>query len=192
MSAALGESPDSTCLAAELPNHFRFAKAGPSGLASLDAIQAHWRGLRGRLPRSVELVAVAYADHSVAGCPAVEAIIAQASQDGLKYVLVDTFHKQGQSLIDLHSSNVIRGWIDSAIKSGLWISLAGSLQLKHCQQLVSDGAVPHCWGARGDVCVPSKTARRTGALDPERLRLWAAFIADEASTRSAPSSLQNC
>lgn len=145
-----------------------------------------------RLPRGTELVAVAYADHVSAGCPSVEAILRQAASVGLKHVLVDTFQKNGQSLTDHHPKEAIRDWIEGAAANGLWISLAGSLRLPQCQQLVDDDVVPHCWGVRGDACTPARTGRRTGDLDPKRLQLWADFIADAASTRSAPSSLQSC
>ena len=192
LSAALGESPRSMHKAADLPAGFRFAKAGPSGLATLDAIHDHWSVVAERLPHGTTLVAVAYADHVSAGCPSVESILGLAASVGLKHVLVDTFQKNGQSLTDHHPNDAIRDWIEVAAASGLWISLAGSLRLQQCQRLVDDAVVPHCWGARGDVCVPSHTGRRTGDLDPDRLRLWADFIADAASTRLAPSSLQSC
>ncbi|WP_083904858.1 (5-formylfuran-3-yl)methyl phosphate synthase [Rhodopirellula sp. SWK7] len=172
LSAALGESNTASSIAALVPNEFRFAKVGPSGLRSSEQLRCLWDSLP--LPPTVELVPVSYADHEAAGCLAPADVLATVIESGHKRLLIDTFSKNGQSLTDHLSDAHLASLLKTAHNAGIWIALAGSIQLPQAQRLHEIGIVPGCWGVRGDVCRPNESGhlQRTGSLDPNRVLRW--------------------
>ena len=178
LSAALGESAEATQRASQLPAAFHYAKAGPSG-CDVEKLTRLWTELRIRLPRRVELVAVAYADHVAAQTLSVESILRHAAKLGFRRLLVDTFDKTtGASAIDQLGSARIAAIGNLARQHRLWWALAGSLTLEQTNQLRnrlgSSRDLPNCVALRGDVC----TAGRNTAICPQRLKQWQLAIHD--------------
>lgn len=176
LSAALGEWEQATEIAGSVPPEFAFAKMGPGGCNSESQLQDHWGTVRRRLPRPVELVAVAYADHAAADCLSAESILDLADRQGFARILLDTFQKQEGSTIDIWGGDRLVQFGADAHRRGLWWALAGSLTLSECdlidQWQPSLCWRPNCYAVRGDVCERS----RTGTLSPARLRAWESML----------------
>ncbi len=172
LSAALGESSTAIELATFVPDSFRFAKVGPSGFQEISQLQQLWQSLP--LPESVELVPVAYADHEQAGCCEASEVLRAVIACRRSRLLIDTFLKDGRSLTDHLSLTQLTNLLTQARAAGVWVALAGSIRLEQAECLHGLGIVPDCWGVRGDVCrYDDDTARRrSGGLDPDRLRWW--------------------
>lgn len=184
LSAALGEPEQAQSIADQLPAEFSFAKAGPSGCDRVDKMEALWQATRNRLPDSVELVAVAYADHQAAGTLPAEQILSAAVDNGFRRILLDTFKKQGRSAVQCLGANRLMEFGRFADQHQLWWSLAGSINLQHLRLIPTlfpdPSAAPDCVAVRGDVC----ESDRSGALSRCRLQAWK----DQLSKRASSSS----
>lgn len=130
------------------------AKAGPAGLD-----ERAWRRAFARfaaiLPAETAPIAVAYADWAVAGAPPPDAIIAGAG--ACAGLLIDTFDKQGPALLELATSETLRGWIQAAHARGLLTALAGRLTLESIPHAVALG--PDVVAIRGAACVGGRSGR---------------------------------
>lgn len=171
ISAALGEFDQAIDVAADLPHRFDYAKMGPSGQSTTAELLQAWKRVREALPISVELVAVAYADHLAAGTMPVDEIFAIARQAGFKRVLVDTFVKDGRSSREHLGQSELERLIQQARDSDTWFALAGSLCLSDAPWLTSDHG-PQCIGLRGAVC----DGDRTNTLSLERCMEWRGLL----------------
>ncbi|MEO1527363.1 MAG: (5-formylfuran-3-yl)methyl phosphate synthase [Planctomycetota bacterium] len=173
MSAALGESESARQRCGDVPASFRWAKAGPSRTDEMTLTRL-WSDLRDGLPSSVELVAVAYADHQRASCPDAATVFRLAAEEGIERVLIDTFSKDGVSSIDWIANQLPRlGRF--ARDNAMWWCLAGSIKLRQLESQTDDDVIePDCYAVRGDICEGS----RTDSLSPKRLRRWQQWIAD--------------
>lgn len=176
LSAALGEPSQAEETAGHVPDEFQFAKSGPSGLTSSDALREHWNRLRSKLPSSVELVAVAYADHEKASALTPELILETAVAVGLKRILIDTFDKRSGSSTQIMGEERLGTFGRLARSNQLWWSLAGALTLEDAMELVHEpggrGHLPDCVAVRGDIC----RSTRTSDLCSDRLRKWQRWI----------------
>lgn len=83
---------------------------------------------------------------------------------GFAGVMLDTARKSGRALPDVIGVEGITAFLVEARRSGMFAGLAGSLAVKHIEQLVALGA--DMVGFRGALCVGQ---RRTATLDPERV-----------------------
>ncbi|QDT09572.1 hypothetical protein K239x_15180 [Planctomycetes bacterium K23_9] len=185
LSAALGERSDMLQIASSVPPSFAFAKVGPSQCDSPQDLLQLWDDAAQRLPASVELVAVAYADYGNAACLPPEEVFELASQRGMKRCLLDTFTKTGVATLDALGIERLRRLATLARSRGIWWTLAGSIKLSHLEQLLANRIDPHCIGIRGDAC----DQNRTSSLSSERLKLWSdtmgkrkAIAADDAAS----------
>jgi len=168
LSAAMGEFSDAIEIADAVPPAFSFAKMGPAGCESTDLLCQRWTAVRGRLPRNVELVAVAYADHEAANCPPPHEVFAAALESKMHTWLVDTFEKRGKSTIDQLSIEHLSAISKLAIDSRSTWAIAGSLKLAALAYLRTAQLTPHWIGVRGDVCDHA----RTGRLSKLRVQDW--------------------
>ena len=168
LSAALGEFEEAHRVAASVPASFTFAKAGPSGCRSPSAIKTLWQSVGDELPNSVDLVAVAYADHAQANCLAPEVILRLAHDAGLRWVLIDTFVKRGRSSIQHLGWHRLRQLAESAARHQMALALAGTIRREDRVRCHAHGLRVDCYGVRGDVC----TAGRAGQLDLGRVKRW--------------------
>lgn len=179
-SVALGELKTlDTQTAIELMQLFPIAKVGLAGLSSaataatasapaslsaemlskLDKLSQHER-----LPG--QLVLAAYADHQRAAGPSPDSVIELARRLGSRYVLVDTFVKDGSGLFRWYSPAQLAALGKRARSIGAQLVVAGSLNSADWPLLCA--AEPAIVGVRGGVC----TADRTSELCPERIRQW--------------------
>lgn len=168
LSAALGELDAAVTLASWVPPQFRFVKAGPVGARSVDELISGWQRVRTELPSSVELVAVAYADHEQAHTLPAEAIYAAAWDAGLSTWLLDTFVKDGRTSVEHLGVDRLKSLLQYATKVNARFALAGSLTQASIQPLLTNAIWPSWFAVRGDVCDQG----RTGRLSPERISSW--------------------
>lgn len=173
LSAALGECDEAISLASRVPPRFTYAKAGPAGVESMERLSRYWEQLRQRLPASVELVAVAYADYEVASCPDPASIFAAARACGIKTWLLDTFGKAAQQgvvhRIAAEQFRVLRAMADQA--DARWV-LAGSIRIDDAIGLASQSIQPDLFGVRGDVCDTS----REGNVVTQKVIRWLELV----------------
>ena len=168
LSVALGEFDQAVDLAADVPGAVAFAKAGPANCQTLRQLTSAWTRLRDRLPESVSLVAVAYADHRAAACLPPQEIFEQAASMGIKTWLIDTLHKNGQSTLDQLSVETLSGIAQLAkLNQAQWV-LAGSIRLAAARGYARLGPLPDLFGVRGDVC----HGQRTGEISPQSVQRW--------------------
>ncbi len=172
LSAALGEWDQATTLAARVPPSFRFAKAGPAACRTLTRWRETQRVLRDRLPPTVNLVAVAYADHSLANAPPPHELFAAASEMGIKTWLLDTWEKRGSTALKCLGLQALVEIQSLAANCGASWVLAGSLRLHHACYLIERGVVPHRFGIRGDAC----EGDRTGEISVRRVKRWTHWL----------------
>lgn len=179
LSAALGEIDQAVSIAPTLPSDFEFAKAGPSEITQPNLLKSAWSTLRSRLPRSVELVAVAYADHEAANSLNVETILRTAAQIGFRRILIDTFDKSRGSSVEILGAARLSAFARTAADARLWWSLAGSVKLAHVAEIrtLFQGTPwgPDCAAVRGDLCRDG----REGQLCPIRMQAWADVVGQQ-------------
>jgi uncharacterized protein (UPF0264 family) len=174
LSAALGEQDSAADLAASVPPRFAFAKAGPSGVQTTERLVRQWKRLRHLLPETVELVAVAYADHRNACCPEPEAIFSAASRAGLGTWLLDTHGKNdGRDSVAWMTVSRLKRLAAMAQESGSRWVLAGSIRSETALSLARHNVRPDWFGVRGDVCDGS----RGGRLVVEKVAGWLDLVA---------------
>lgn len=172
LSAALGEFHQGIEVAAAVPKQFRFAKVGPSGSLSIENLHGRWQEIRSRLSPDIELVAVAYADHRAASCPAPDEVFGLAAKIGLKTWLVDTFEKDGKSTLDHLSGTELLSISAFAKQYGAKWVLAGSMRIEMLEGIRLAKICPDLFGVRGDVCMES----RGSELSVQRIGRWLARL----------------
>ena len=178
LSVALGELSDwdGDATIPTLPQTVTYAKMGLSDCASRPAWREEWTLVRSRLDqqRQVPLkwVAVAYADSRDASSPVVADVLNAAIETDCAGFLIDTWTKDGRSLldeIDLASLKTISRTCQSA---GLFLALAGRLdkaQLARLQEIEIDVVA-----IRSAACAGSD---RTSQVDPDRVHAFHAELA---------------
>ena len=124
---------------------FSFRKLGLAG--SGDGWADEWQSLRTRLGDGPAWVAVAYSDWQSVSAPEPSAVLSEAIAAGCAGVLVDTFEKTRQSTVDL----TWRPWVDRAHEAGLFVALAGGLDVAEIERLAPLG--PDLYAVRGAACV---------------------------------------
>ena len=185
VSAAIGDMPNlpgTAALAAFGAAHSgaAFVKVGLWGATTeADAI-ALLRVVREAAPDAV-VVAGAYADaRRVPHAPlAPEALPRAARAAGVDVCLLDTAVKDGRGILDWLSLEALTALVDEAHELGLEIALAGALRAEDLPVVCATGA--DVVGVRSAACADG---RRTGALDPSRVRaLRAACAATPRASR---------
>ncbi len=173
VSAALGEwldwraGPKLPALGASLS----YLKLGLAGAGRIE----EWREDFGRFCRQLcdedetfsdaSLVAVAYADWKAAEAPRPEEVLDFAAANGFPVILIDTWRKDGTSLIDWLSPEALLSLIDHAHAGGLDVALAGSLRMREIRTVLTLGA--DILAVRGAVC---RGGARTASIDPVAVR----------------------
>jgi uncharacterized protein (UPF0264 family) len=180
VSAALGELK-------EQPDVYRdtglkYAKWGLAGLA-----QGDWRhllitardGLQ-QTPAHCRLVAVAYADWRRAAAPSPTEVCHFAVEHGCGAFLLDTWHKDGSTLLDWLALPEIAKLGRQCRTGGVPLALAGSLGPKQIARLRS--VTPQWFAVRGAVCAGGK---RYGGIDAAAVR----ELTEIAAGRIKPAKL---
>src|SRR5439155_25685623 len=102
-------------------------------------------------------VAVAYADGLRAEAPAISEVVGFTEFVPWKAVLVDTFVKDGSTLLHYLSVEEITALVQTCRASGLKVALAGSLGLAEIERL--RGAAPDWFAVRGAACAGGREGR---------------------------------
>jgi uncharacterized protein (UPF0264 family) len=150
-----------------------FIKVGFAGVASPARIVEALRQAveaAAALPAPAAVIAAAYADSDGAGSAAPDAISDAAITAGAGGVLIDTWEKNGFTLLDRLTVPELSRWVVRMRSAGMLTALAGSLGQDAIAMLAE--ADPDVVGVRGAVC----SGGRGGTLDPCRLRLLRARI----------------
>jgi (5-formylfuran-3-yl)methyl phosphate synthase len=185
VSAAIGDMPNlpgTAALAALGAAHSgaAFVKVGLWGASTEAEAVALLRTVREAAPDAV-VVAGAYADaRRVASAPlAPELLPRVAGAAGVDVCLLDTAVKDGRGLLDWLAPDALKTLVTEAHELGLAIALAGALRADDLPVVDATGA--DIVGVRSAACADD---RRTGSLDPTRVRaLCAACAATPRASR---------
>lgn len=130
VSAAAGELldwPTSPARALQQVAGVAQLKLGLSGCAQREW-QELWRTAQSEIAQTgKELVAVMYADHAAAGSPPPADVVSLAIDARARWLLVDTFDKHGDSLLDCLTAHELRSLFQRAQRHGLTTACAGRL-----------------------------------------------------------------
>jgi uncharacterized protein (UPF0264 family) len=167
VSAALGE-----LLQAPAPSAvtgLSYAKWGLAGCSSTGTTD--WRqALRESAVRLAQadpgcrLVTAAYADWQRAGSPSPEVVCAAVEEEGWGVVLLDTWGKDGSTLLDWMPADAVARLCRRCRAGGVRIALAGSLDVPQITLLRQ--AEPDWFAVRGAAC----RGGRNGPLDETAVR----------------------
>jgi uncharacterized protein (UPF0264 family) len=135
-----------------------------------------WRGLATTLAKGIgnpnRLILVHYADANESAAPSWREILLTAREIGSEYLLIDTWGKNGRSLLDFYSVEALQSMIAEANAFGFRVAIAGSLPLEALRSLASLGAD---WiGVRGAVC---DGPHRTGSICETKVSIALAKLA---------------
>jgi uncharacterized protein (UPF0264 family) len=109
------------------------------------------------------VVPVAYADHANARTPSPEAVFEAAAAAGAGAFLIDTYSKDGRTLLDWVALDRLRPLAAKARSAGFLFSVAGSLDADALERV---GGLADVVGVRGAVC----RGGRKGSVDAALVR----------------------
>jgi uncharacterized protein (UPF0264 family) len=149
----------------ELP--LTYVKWGLAGYKSGPAWGEELLETRRQVPAGVEVVAVAYADWEKANSVPPAEVARFAKRFRYRAFLLDTFAKDGKTLLDWMTPAEVAELVAGLKRSGVRVAVGGSLKLEQIRQL--KGVAPDWFAVRGAVCAGGK---RDGILDPVRVKKW--------------------
>ena len=128
-----------------------------------------WRELAAALAKGIgtsnRLILVHYADSPQASAPSWREVLLAAVEIGSEYLLIDTWGKNGRSLLDFYTAEALQSMIAEANTVGLSVAIAGSIPMEELRNLARVGAD---WvGVRGAVC---DGPLRTGSICETKVR----------------------
>lgn len=174
VSAAFGEWRDSILTDAhwhlELP--LTYIKWGLAGYVAGPGWGEDLLDARRELPVGPELVAVAYADWEKANAPSPAEVAKFAKRYRFRTFLLDTFCKNGKTLLDHMKPAEIAELVAGLKRTGIAVAIGGSLVPEKLKALKD--VQPDWYAVRGSVCAGGK---RDGVLDPVRIRKWKETLA---------------
>lgn len=185
VSVALGESQEASIQ--ELMDYIQHFNEGTSfklafstrkhespSAMPLDVEHQNWsllfRELAGQLSQG-RLIPVFYADREFARSPTWEAIVKLALEVGGDRILIDTFNKDGRSLVNHLNYDILVEMVHFATHQGISVAAAGSLRKPEISALMGVGA--DVIGVRGAAC---KAANRVDSIDPASLQELSAIF----------------
>jgi uncharacterized protein (UPF0264 family) len=169
VSAALGEwSPNAITDAHwHLELKLNFVKWGLAGYSSRPGWGEDLLDTRRELPVGMEMVAVAYADWERAKSIPPAELVRFAKRFRFKAFLLDTWGKDGKTLLDFATPGEIGDLVDSLKRVEMTVAIGGSLRPEHVKQL--KGVNPDYFAVRSSACAAGK---RDGVIDAARVRKW--------------------
>ena len=174
VSAALGEwSPNAITEAhwhLELP--LQYVKWGLAGYAPAPGWGEDLLDTRRELPVGMEMVAVAYADWERSKSVPPGELVKFAKRFRFRAFLLDTFGKDGKTLLDFVKPPVVAELVESLRRVGVRVALGGSLRPEQVKQL--KGVNPDWYAVRTSACAGGK---RDGVIDTSRVKKWKDAIA---------------
>ena len=177
VSAALGELRE---LTAPYPGAgLAYAKWGLAGCGAgsdwREVLAQAWTRLW-RLAPQCRPVAVAYADWREALSPSPDQVCAHACASRQAALLLDTWGKNGKTLLDWLSLSQIERLCRMCHAAGIEVALAGSLGPRQIRQLLP--LAPDWFAVRGAAC---RAGRRGNAIDARRVRALARLVSGRVS-----------
>ncbi len=122
---------------------------------------------RRELPAGMEMVAVAYADWEKAKSVPPAELVRFAKRFRFRAFLLDTWTKDGKSLLDFIKPAEIAELVESVQRVGMKAAIGGSLKPEHLKQL--KGIAPDWYAVRASACAAGK---RDGVIDTARVKKW--------------------
>ena len=122
---------------------------------------------RRELPVGMEMVAVAYADWERAKSVSPAELAKFARRFRFKAFLLDTWGKDGKTLLDFLTVAEVAEIVDSLKRLDIIVAIGGSLRPEHVRQLRA--AAPDYYAVRTSVCAAGK---RNGVIDSMRIKKW--------------------
>jgi (5-formylfuran-3-yl)methyl phosphate synthase len=176
VSAALGElveDSDEVWPPQDVP--LTLVKWGLAGCAAVwrSKLRLAMRGLTER-QASCRAVAVAYADWQPARAPTPEEVCDFAIENAAGAFLLDTWRKDGSTLVDCLPLTEIERLRERCRAAGVPLALAGSLGPAEIQLLLP--LRPDWFAVRGAVC---QARQRGAAIDEDKVRQLAALLDEE-------------
>ncbi len=174
VSAALGEwSPEAITVAHwHLELKLDYVKWGLANYTPTPGWGEDILDTRRELPAGMEMVAVAYADWERAKSVPPAEIVKFAKRFRFKAFLLDTWNKDGKTLLDFLKPAEIAELLESVGRVGMKSAIGGSLRPEQVKQL--KGVEPDWYAVRASACAGGK---RDGAIDTARVKKWKAAIA---------------
>jgi uncharacterized protein (UPF0264 family) len=173
LSIALGDVADPRQLeqaisSLDLPprNGPIYLKVGFAGITSPYAVAELLRTAvqaAARHSASPHIIAVAYADYSLAQTVEADFVRAAALDAGCAGILLDTFKKIGGNLLSWYPTDALARWIGENRKNGLLTAIAGGLGTREVVRI--SALDPDVVGVRGAAC----DGGRTGAVNSSRV-----------------------
>jgi uncharacterized protein (UPF0264 family) len=180
VSAALGELAESENAFPDLPR-LTFVKWGLAGMQSEPDWPDRLRQVHQRLQTTgpCRLVVAAYGDWRRAKAPLPLDVVYFAVRERAGGLLLDTWHKDGSTLLDWVSMAEMREWRELCRSSGVCLALAGSLGAAAIRALLP--VQPDWFAVRGAVCAQGQ---RRGAIDEGRIRELVELLGEEKAPPS--------
>jgi uncharacterized protein (UPF0264 family) len=170
LSVALGdclgvEQARAAVSSASLPERSApvYLKLGFAALPPAERITPLLEVARSSAAGAARVVAVAYADHGVAHAPAPEDVLRAAVTAGASALLVDTWRKDGRTLLDHVPLERLAGLSARARAAGMIFAVAGTLDITAISRLA---AIADVVGVRGAAC----RGGRSGTVDAGLVR----------------------
>jgi uncharacterized protein (UPF0264 family) len=169
VSAALGEwSPNALTEAHwHLELKLDYVKWGLAGYTPSPGWGEDLLDTRRDLPAGMEMVAVAYADWERAKCPPPAEVVKFAKRFRFRALLLDTWGKDGKTLLDFMKPAEVGELIESVGRVGMKSAVGGSLRPEQLKQL--KGVAPTWYAVRASACAAGK---RDGVIDTSRVKKW--------------------
>lgn len=169
VSAALGEwSPNAITEAHwHLELKLDYVKWGLAGYPPTPGWGEDLLDTRRELPVGMEMVAVAYADWEKAKSVPPGEMVKFAKRFRFRAFLLDTFCKDGKTLLDVVKPAVVGELVESLRRVGVKVALGGSLRPEQVKQL--KGVTPDWYAVRTSACAAGK---RDGVIDTSRVKKW--------------------
>jgi hypothetical protein len=165
VSVALGELLDASCsICSSDFDGITFAKLGLARCGTVEDWHAQWQRRLSQLPRSLQQVAVCYADEATAAAPRMETILDAGIELGCGALLVDTYRKDGGDVFAACSYHRLESLFDRARRWNVLVALAGSLTLATLDRALA--LAPDIIAVRGAAC----RGNRTDAIDEACVR----------------------
>lgn len=141
-----------------------YIKVGLAGASAQGLWQTRLLALSKLLVHPHRLILVHYADAEIANSPTWDEVLHLGTTLECSHILVDTWRKDGRSLVDICSQELLRHMAAHAHAMGLELAMSGSLRLADIPILVECGA---SWiGLRTSLCLEES---RTSQICPVRV-----------------------
>jgi (5-formylfuran-3-yl)methyl phosphate synthase len=181
VSAALGELLESRPILP--PPGLSYAKWGLAGCGRRPDWQGQLLSARADISSSCSPVAVAYADWRRADAPPVQEIVSVARRHHFPALLLDTWCKDGSTLLDWLSISQIFDVCAACRSAGVQVALAGALGLREIETLRH--LQPTWFAVRSAVC---RSRDRLQPVDPDAVRELAELISASSALKGHASS----